>query len=304
MAKNGNHGDDGNAPAPAPGRGGSGTSPERGNAENGGASGASDVGAKWAPGTSQRIDEPTRNVGESPADSGTGRSADPRAGSGAGSGSGQARSDTGKRGRGRPLGSTKGRAGATRPADAGTAPREVKLSLLKGGEPDEKSKSIFTDQFITEGWGLLFLGAAYGTQDPEWRLSETEANDLTERTTKLIKSVDKKALEKFEKRFAKYAPGVSFVIGLGGVIAPRIRHTQQKRKAERAQFIQEQERSRSGSRATPAASSGQASDTRHDARATPIVDGPAANGSGPTPTVASTRPVSRSEFYEISGDDG
>ncbi len=138
-------------------------------------------------------------------------------------------------------------AGASSAGDS--APRSVGYRTLKG--KSNAADVALTAEFVTEMWGIVFSGAALVTRDPEWKIEEDDANELGKRTIKLLKSLDGKSADKLEKRIAKYAPLLSFILCIVALVAPRIAHT---RSLKRAVNLRKEETSRTGTGSAAAAS--------------------------------------------------
>lgn len=118
-------------------------------------------------------------------------------------------------------------------SDRGLLPREVALdSLGKSKEKKEKfvPQTSFSSEFIAEGFGIIFHGAAVLFRDDEWKLPEDDAKELADRTQKWVRQGSKNVAA-FEKKLAKYEPMIMLILGLFAVILPRIIHTRDKRRA-------------------------------------------------------------------------
>lgn len=159
--------------------------------------------------------------------------------SGNGSGSGD-----GKRRRSRAR-TDKGRAEAKETASSipDVPPREVSYDKLGGSPSDKKSakNQELTLKFFAETWGLVFHAAAVFTKDVEWKLPESDAEELAERTERWLGSLDAKRLAAARKKIAKIQPALSLGIALSAVIIPRVAHTRSLKRAVSPSPKQEQQ---------------------------------------------------------------
>src|ERR1041384_1590852 len=201
-------------------------------------------------------------------------------GSATGSGDGGGSGDTSSR-RGNDTDSSSARTGERTTAETGAGnasqgvPREVNFRSLRSGKSTPADIAL-TAEFIAEGWGILFQGASLFTRDPEWKLEQDDAAELSARTVRLLKSLDQKSADKLEKKIAKYAPSLSLAMALVAVVGPRVAHTRQRRRD--AFNIQAKGASRNGGSGDAAGPSIPSADTAFRG-ASPVVNGEG-NGNG------------------------
>jgi hypothetical protein len=98
----------------------------------------------------------------------------------------------------------------------------------------------------------VFSGASLALRDPEWKIEEDDAAELSKRTIKLLKTLDAKTADKLEKKIAKYAPSLSLLMALGSIVAPRVAHTRSKRNAVHLQTESGRRAAETGRSATSA----------------------------------------------------
>lgn len=75
--------------------------------------------------------------------------------------------------------------------------------------------------FVTEVWGIIYGGAALGLGE-HWKLDPDEAREHTQRSIDLINSLDKKQLDKLEKKFGKYIPATLLFSTVSQAVGARV----------------------------------------------------------------------------------
>lgn len=146
-----------------------------------------------------------------------------RTGTGSSGGSG-ARSNSGTN-------STSGtKEGTAIPSEA--TPRKVAFNAL--GNQQQKPASLKNQaiavEFYKEMWQLGFHGLSVFFRDHEWKLPDDDAEELAERTQRLMAAGGVKRLQSAEKMIAKYQPIISLLIAVFAIVIPRLAHTKEMRK--------------------------------------------------------------------------
>jgi len=133
--------------------------------------------------------------------------------------------------------------------DSDSIPREVSFESLGKTKASKSSKenASLSSEFIAEGFGLAFHGAAVLFNDDEWRLPEEDAEELATRAKKWIRQGTKNVAS-FEKKLARWEPLIMLILGIIAVIVPRIIHTRDKRRALRLEAQERQKQVSAGIR--------------------------------------------------------
>jgi hypothetical protein len=168
--------------------------------------------------------------------------------------------------------------------------------LKSGSAKSSAADVLLTDKFVSEVWGILFQGASVVLKDPEWKIDEDDAGELSTRTIALLKTLDTKNAAKLEKKIAKYAPSLSLLMALTALVGPKIAHTRNLRRGNLPKETQ--------------ATSGSGSNTASPASPNPSVgvkmDRPSANGSNGNNSGNAefrTAPLRRNHWPEVFGRD-
>ncbi len=184
--------------------------------------------------------------------------------------------------------------GAGQTGDA--IPREIaydKLGKTGGGKSSAIKNAALSQEFLAEGWAILFDGLAVLFRDPEWKIEKDEDGaELAERTLNWARSLDGKRSKDLEKWLAKWQPFLMLLMALFAIVGPRFAHTRSKRRAFN---LQAQRASGTGASetATPVAGSS-------NSAATATASEPADNR-GTGPRYAHERPFRRQDFAEVFG---
>lgn len=214
--------------------------------------------------------------------------------------------DTGRTGTGNSSGSNSGpdsgsesaagtKAGTSIPNE--TAPRKVAYNAL-GNQPSKpaslKNQAVAIE-FYKELWSLGFHGLSVFFRDHEWKLPDDDAEELAERTQRLMAAGGVKRLQAAEKIIAKYQPIISLLIAVFAIVIPRLAHTKELRR----NAINSKKEEKAGTTGT--------------ATATPASSGdngiPRGTGTGPGPIDGNRRdnggyrPIRREDWGEIYPND-
>lgn len=159
--------------------------------------------------------------------------------------------------RARSSGGARGSRARTR--DGGNANQEARVAeqTLDGVETPRRVKATVDDtvkipessrELIGDLWGMLFWIAARISTTPEVELTEPEQIALGDKTEALVKSLGKKRASAALKTLGKFGPVVAFGGTLAGVVVPRVKFVQEKRK--RGPIHQTRPQQSAGPRAT------------------------------------------------------
>lgn len=110
------------------------------------------------------------------------------------------------------------------------APKPVGLAALGlGGD----SGTVKVTDAYTGGAKLLFNVPKYAGMGAHWSLDDDEADDLGQAIAAFVKTLPKSQRAKWEKKLAKYWPGINLMVVAGMITVPRVMATVELAKMKR-----------------------------------------------------------------------